>query len=291
MLAGAIKSPPDTSDLIFEQNMTTLCAFSAAALPPELDLRPYARPVRDQGDRPTCAAFAAASLLEAGEGLNKYLSPEFIYEHRINKPSAGMYGRNVFQILTRLGTTTETLYPYGAGPSPGPNPLSNLSSAEREKLYRAAKKHRIGAFVRVDSVEGLKRALWELGPCYAQLWMYQNTAHFWRPMKEGHKPIGGHAVAVFGYNKHGFILRNSWGEDWGDGGYTVLPYDDWEHVMEVWAPITFPLSHPSPSEAETVSPPSPSEDDETGEDSDSSVSNTDADANGTKKRRSRCAIV
>lgn len=274
MLAGAIKSPPDTSDLVFEQNMTALCALSAAALPAELDLRPYAQPVRDQGERPTCAAFAAAAMLEAGEGLDKYLSPEFIYEHRINKPSPGMYGRNVFQILTKLGAPPESLYPYGS------EPLSSYDSAERKRIYRAARKHRIGAFVRIESAEGLKRALWELGPCYAQLWMYQNTEHFWRPVKKGHKPIGGHAVAVFGYNKHGFILRNSWGAEWGDGGYTVLPYEDWEHVMEVWAPITFPFSPVSLDEvaeaAETDSP-----------DADSPAPRPEGD----KKKRSNCCTT
>jgi len=31
--------------------------------------------------------------------------------------------------------------------------------------------------------------------------------------------IGGHAVSLVGYTKKGFIVRNSWGTEWGDGGY------------------------------------------------------------------------
>ena len=44
--------------------------------------------------------------------------------------------------------------------------------------------------------------------------------------KENEKVLGGHAVAVVGYcdkQKH-FIIRNSWGEEWGDKGYFYMPY-------------------------------------------------------------------
>lgn len=30
---------------------------------------------------------------------------------------------------------------------------------------------------------------------------------------------GGHAVCLVGYDENNFIVRNSWGEQWGDGGY------------------------------------------------------------------------
>jgi C1A family cysteine protease len=38
--------------------------------------------------------------------------------------------------------------------------------------------------------------------------------------------LGGHAVLVVGYNhlKQQWIVRNSWGEGWGDKGYFYLPY-------------------------------------------------------------------
>jgi C1A family cysteine protease len=39
--------------------------------------------------------------------------------------------------------------------------------------------------------------------------------------------IGGHAVCCIGYNdkKKHFIIRNSWGSDWGKNGYCFIPYD------------------------------------------------------------------
>lgn len=40
-------------------------------------------------------------------------------------------------------------------------------------------------------------------------------------------PIGGHAVLCVGYdeNERTYLVRNSWGSDWGQEGYFTLPYD------------------------------------------------------------------
>jgi hypothetical protein len=36
---------------------------------------------------------------------------------------------------------------------------------------------------------------------------------------------GGHAVTIAGYDAIGFIVKNSWGEEWGSGGYCRISYD------------------------------------------------------------------
>jgi len=41
------------------------------------------------------------------------------------------------------------------------------------------------------------------------------------------EPAGGHAFAIVGYNSLGFIVQNSWGEDWGRGGFAIWSYEDW----------------------------------------------------------------
>jgi len=40
------------------------------------------------------------------------------------------------------------------------------------------------------------------------------------------KVLGGHAVLAAGYDdgSQRFLVRNSWGPDWGMGGYFTLPY-------------------------------------------------------------------
>lgn len=36
---------------------------------------------------------------------------------------------------------------------------------------------------------------------------------------------GGHAVTIVGYDERGFIIKNSWGTEWGDGGYARIAFD------------------------------------------------------------------
>jgi hypothetical protein len=36
---------------------------------------------------------------------------------------------------------------------------------------------------------------------------------------------GGHAVLLVGYDDRGFLVKNSWGTGWGDGGYFRITYD------------------------------------------------------------------
>lgn len=45
----------------------------------------------------------------------------------------------------------------------------------------------------------------------------------------------GHAFAIVGYTQAGFVIQNSWGPNWGRGGFAVLPYADWlENAMDCW---------------------------------------------------------
>ena len=45
----------------------------------------------------------------------------------------------------------------------------------------------------------------------------------------------GHAIAIVGYTKEGFIVQNSWGPAWGRKGFAVLPYEDWMlHASDCW---------------------------------------------------------
>src|SRR5262249_28015128 len=56
--------------------------------------------------------------------------------------------------------------------------------------------------------------------------------------------ITGHAVAIVGYTEKGFIIQNSWGEEWGQRGFALLPYEDYLiHATDVWvAQLGVPLT-------------------------------------------------
>jgi hypothetical protein len=53
-------------------------------------------------------------------------------------------------------------------------------------------------------------------------------------------PIGGHAVCLVGYDHAAqlFLMRNSWGPEWGQGGYGQIPYAyvlDPNQASDLWA--------------------------------------------------------
>ena len=45
--------------------------------------------------------------------------------------------------------------------------------------------------------------------------------------EEDEDMLGGHAVMAAGYDNDTrmFLVRNSWGKNWGDNGYFWMPYD------------------------------------------------------------------
>merc|ERR1711966_513094 len=57
--------------------------------------------------------------------------------------------------------------------------------------------------------------------------------------KPGEKQLGGHAVLCVGYDDttESFIIRNSWGEEWGSEGYFSMPYKfltDPDYANDFW---------------------------------------------------------
>jgi hypothetical protein len=226
-VGGAIQSPESERDLIYER-----LAFGGnddlKLLPEEINWSQYANAARNQGKRGTCAAFAGCAIKEihsnVATGKKEYLSSEFVYYHRNNKPAQGMYGRDAFQILKDIGTVPESMFPY------------NTECEPDENLYSIASGYRVSDFAKIITMEGLKKALFEVGPCYLVLPLYKTRPQFWKPAGN-EKDRGGHAVVVVGYNKDGFLLLNSWGHDWNDNGYVILPYEDWKVSWECWVSL------------------------------------------------------
>lgn len=69
---------------------------------------------------------------------------------------------------------------------------------------------------------GLKIALTFLGPCILKLPCYRHIGKFYNCRNLNLPNIGKvyyHTVLVVGFKETGFIIRNSWGTNWGKNGY------------------------------------------------------------------------
>lgn len=233
---GAEDSPVDKRDWKAEAILST-----EVDLPETLDLRDRCNAVRDQSGQGSCVAQSVAAIKEVQEynedGFEGHMSPQFIYNQRINQEGQGMYPRNAMDLMRKVGIVPEEDYPYG-----------KIETPEKidPKLKEAAKNYLITGYASVDTVDGLKLALFKNGPCMFTIPVYNLGRTPWKPSAPGQTITGGHAVTAVGYNKEGFILRNSWGADWADKGYTIFPYSDWGMHGEVWTTIDDLSSKPDP---------------------------------------------
>jgi hypothetical protein len=217
------QSPLDSRDYIFEHVGTY-----GVDLPTTLDMRDDLLAVRNQGSDGACVAFTASAMKEVQEkrdvGFKEYMSPQFIYSNRINKTTEGMYPRDLMRILTKIGIVPEKMMPYQKN--------TRITSYMRT----TASNYRISGYASINTIDALKTSLVKNGPALLGVPVYNYGARLWSkgPLD---KFLGGHAVAVVGWNDTGFIIRNSWGASWNGDGHTIFPFTDWGLQWEIWTTI------------------------------------------------------
>ena len=220
--------------------------FVNKSFPKTLDLRGNLPPIRNQGDQGSCAAQSAACMKEFQERLDnnieEHFSPQFVYDNRYNQNSEGMTCRDVMDILSKKGCPLEKDYPY--------NYISNPADID-PIIFEEAKKFKIKSYARVHSIKDLKKSLANNGPCLIAFPVYNYGEMIWRPKYKTQAMRGGHAMTVVGYDKDSFIIRNSWGIEWGDEGYTYYPYTDWGMHFDCWTTVDEKYQIPETIEEES----------------------------------------
>jgi len=223
------RSPIDNRDFVAESIYP-----DDIEIPKTLDLRPYLQPVTNQGSQGTCSAQVAACMQEYQArkelkltGENNKFSPQFVYNLRTEPGYSGMTPRETMKIMHNDGIPREFLYEYG---------LIQMPDQISADAYNDAKNFRIKNYAQISTIEALKKALVKDGVCYICFPVFNESPHMWKAA-QGETDKGGHAMSVVGFNKKGFIIRNSWGDRWADNGYTIYPYSDWGAHWEIWTTI------------------------------------------------------
>jgi len=114
----------------------------------------------------------------------------------------------------------------------------------RKNWSKEAVKTPLGAYYRInkDSVVDMQAAIKEVGAIYCsatlQKGWWLDTEDALPIIEHTTDKIGGHAFAIVGYNKDGFIIQNSWGETWGYNGFAILTYKEWvENGSDAWVAV------------------------------------------------------
>ena len=229
------KDPPDIRDRMYEPALIQL--------KPELDKREAVPKILDQGREGSCTGFGLAAVINLlnAERQNTafFVSPRMLYamaqkhDEWPGEDYAGSSCRGAIRGWKNMGVCSETDWPYDAN-TPGELTI---------KRARAARANTLGAYYRLRAeINDYHAALNEVGAIYASAkvhsgWSRPKT-HRGEDLAEitpSIKMTGGHAFAIVGYTSRGFIVQNSWGPDWGSGGFALWRYEDWlANIKDGW---------------------------------------------------------
>lgn len=230
-----------------------LSAKPGAKLPVRVDLRELFTPVEDQGNIGSCTAQAYAGVLEYLDHKKDDqwvdVSRLYIYynERRlINEVGndSGARLRDGIKALKRWGACREDLWPYDP---------SAFTTRPPQSAYKDGASRKITAYYRCNSLYDIRYSLNAGYPVAFGFSVYDSFMNIGRdgimPMPDFNKESlnGGHAVVACGFDDEAqhLIVRNSWGNRWGDQGYFYMPYayvfndlsDDFWTVTNVEDPL------------------------------------------------------
>jgi C1A family cysteine protease len=135
-----------------------------------------------------------------------------------------------------LGDGVETLQKYGVCPeSSWSYDISKFAIPPPSHCYEEAAKHKALDVAHItNDVTSMKTSLANNHPFVVGIQIYESfeteevakTGIVPLPNPDMEECLGGHAVICCGYDdsRKVWIMRNSWGTGWGDGGYFYLPY-------------------------------------------------------------------
>lgn len=228
---GWIPDVPDHRDQVF--------SFSTTFIPPpKIDLRDKQSKVFDQGQIGCCTAVAVSGALEyiqlnktkfwdEYEGVSKLFTyyNSRVLQRTVNEDS-GVSIRNAIKTVSKWGFCKEDTWGFDS---------KNLFAKPTDDAYAEAYPERMRSYFRVShSLFDMKSCLMRNMPVVIGVSLYESfedevvrkTGKVPTP-KNTESLLGGHAMLCVGYDDSikSFIVKNSYGLDWGDKGYCYIPYN------------------------------------------------------------------
>ena len=219
---------PDHRDFIYKVDL------SGITLPTNVDLSTKCPPVYDQGQLGSCTGNAIAGSIEY-EQIKKNDPNPFVpsrlfiyYNERLLegtvKSDSGAQIRDGMKVVNSQGVCNEITWPYN---------IAKFKTKPSAKAYAEGKKYTTKVYARVpQDLISLKTCLAAGDPFVFGFTVYSGfesptvaqTGVLNMP-GPSETVLGGHAVLCVGYDDktQRFLVRNSWGVDWGLKGYFTMP--------------------------------------------------------------------
>jgi len=221
---------------------------SAPGCPEKVDLRPYMSAVENQRNSNSCAANAVAgayeylatraSIRDEEEDVGE-ISRLFIYYVGRKRDLVNWnkgYSRISDEGMTLQGAIEAVQMKGAALQSAWPFDLEHVNRRPPEEAFVQAMRYKVGDAMKIPV--DLDRMRECLNHGYPIVFGLKLTQGFFTPPYDGFIPTpdpndpqsaahGLHAMLLVGYNdrQRVFIVRNSWGTEWGVDGYAFLNYD------------------------------------------------------------------
>jgi len=206
------------------------------------DYRKAGAPILDQGEEGACTGFGLATvahylLLTRRDSRDPApVSPFMLYDMArrydewAGEDYEGSSCRGAIKGWYKHGVCKQELWRSSS---------AKIKALSQDVVTDAAARP-LGAYFRVNHKDlvAMHAAITEAEVLYASATVHTG----WEKVKPNGKvrfetkPLGGHAFAIVAYDKEGFWIQNSWGEDWGHDGFCHITYQDWlVNGSDVWA--------------------------------------------------------
>ncbi len=191
-------------------------------------------PVMNQGNCGSCVAFATIATLEAQASisagvpwLHPTFSPQTLFSCGGASCATGWMPEDAASFLQSTGVPDEACMPYVSG-STGADVSCNQKCGDSD-----ARSLKIAGYSTPSSyggsVDAVKAAL-KNGPLVTTLEVYSDFITYSSGVYQHVTDdiVGGHAVSLVGFDdsKRAWLIRNSWGAEWGENGFAWISWDD-----------------------------------------------------------------